>query len=477
MWSALTPRTIGDVPRTTVILHSISFDVPAFITPVFPAYEERYLCLVLSLLRAPRSHVVYVTSQPILPRTVDYFFGLVPDLDTPSAHQRLHLVSVGDGRPRPLTEKVLARPRTVDRIRSLIVDPDKALIIPFNTSELEQRLALELGIPVYGPDPALARFGTKSGGRRLFAEEDVPHAMGFEGLGSIGEVTDAIEALRGERPHVREVILKLDRGVSGLGNALVRLQDSDLETCVRQAELEDPAVERDEFFALLEKEGAVVEERITGDEVRDPSVSIRISPAGDVEVLATHDQVLGGANAMSYLGCRFPADRAYAGIIAEQALKVGHRLAREGAIGRFSIDFVVTRSGDEWRAHAIEINLRNGGTTHPLLTLQALTDGEYRHDDGYFRTDVGARHYFATDHLEHEAYASLTPDDFFDLMDEQGLGWDPGGQTGVVFHMVSAVAVAGRVGVTAIGDSPDDAHRRYRVVKQVMDDACGVVRG
>ena len=29
-------------------------DVPDQLIPVFPAYEERFLCLVLSLLRAPR---------------------------------------------------------------------------------------------------------------------------------------------------------------------------------------------------------------------------------------------------------------------------------------------------------------------------------------------------------------------------------------------------------------------------------------
>ena len=50
----MTLRSIGDVERTVVVVHSISFDVPDQLIPVFPAYEERFLCLVLSLLRAPR---------------------------------------------------------------------------------------------------------------------------------------------------------------------------------------------------------------------------------------------------------------------------------------------------------------------------------------------------------------------------------------------------------------------------------------
>ena len=50
-------------------------DVPDHLIPVFPAYEERFLCLVLSLLRSRNSRVIYVTSQPILPRPM---FGAGP---------------------------------------------------------------------------------------------------------------------------------------------------------------------------------------------------------------------------------------------------------------------------------------------------------------------------------------------------------------------------------------------------------------
>ena len=51
------------------------------------------LLLPLTLLRAPRSRVVYVTSQPILPRLVDYWFGLVPELDTPEVGVRTAILA------------------------------------------------------------------------------------------------------------------------------------------------------------------------------------------------------------------------------------------------------------------------------------------------------------------------------------------------------------------------------------------------
>src|SRR6266542_1303321 len=113
VWPSVTLRSIGDVERTVVVVHSISIDVPDQLIPVFPAYEERFLCLVLSLLRAPRSRVIYVTSQPIHPRVLDYYFGLVPELDTAEARSRFSTVSLVDGRNEPLSQKLLARPRAI----------------------------------------------------------------------------------------------------------------------------------------------------------------------------------------------------------------------------------------------------------------------------------------------------------------------------------------------------------------------------
>ena len=70
----------------------------------------------------------------------------------------------------------------------------------------------------------------------------------------------------------------------------------------------------------LAQRGGIVEEVIAGAELRSPSVQLRVIPGGAVELLSTHDQVLGGPNGQSYLGCRFPADFAYARAISEAAI-------------------------------------------------------------------------------------------------------------------------------------------------------------
>ena len=472
-WPSVTLRSIGDVERTVVVVHSISFEVPEQLVPTFPAYEERFLCLLISLLRGPRSRVIYVTSQPILPRIIDYFFGLVSELDTPEARSRFHVVSLVDGTNRPLSAKLLERPGAIERIRRLIADPDIALLLPFSTSQLE--LAVRLGIPLYGADPALEYLGTKRGGRRVFADENVPLPLGFDVDGG-DDVVGAIEEIRAGRPELRDVVVKLNRGVSGLGNALVHVAGADgrasLAQRVEELELEDEELSAEEYLAALDGLGGIVEERILGDDFRSPSVQLRISPAGQVDVLSTHDQVLGGPHGQTYFGCHFPADQEYAPQLALEGLKVGMRLAREGVIGRCAVDFVCVRSAGGWTPYALEINLRCGGTTHPFFTLQALTDGLYDPLPGEYRTRDGViKHYAATDHLDHPGYSSLTPDDLLDIVSAKGIGWDAERETGVALHMVSALAVAGRIGLTAIGDTLEEARTLYYDVKRTLDQA------
>jgi pheganomycin biosynthesis PGM1-like protein len=197
-----------------------------------------------------------------------------------------------------------------------------------------------------------------------------------------------------------------------------------------------------------------------------------MSPAGQVDIMSTHDQVLGGANGQTYFGCQFPADPIYATTIATEALKVGRRLAREGVIGRAGVDFAAVQRDGRWEPYALEINLRCGGTTHPLFALTSLTDGAYQPLAGEWRTRTGeVKHYVATDHLDSDAYRSLTPDDLLDVVEEKGLGWDDEREVGVVLHLVSAIAVSGRIGLTAIGDTLDEARQRYYAVRAAVDAA------
>ena len=479
LWPTMTTKSVVSGPiaeRTVVVLHSVGFEFPPHLQHVVPAYEERFLCAILSLLRQPHGRLIYLTSLPMLPRLVDYYLGLAPGLHSADMRDRLKLISVGDGSRKTLTRKIIERPRLIDRIGSCIPDKRRALILPFITSQDEITLSSMLDVPCYGHDPALAWIGTKTGGRRIFAEEGVPRAPGVEGVRSLDDVVEAIRALSSSATGDAFVV-KLDAGAGGLGNATVRLRGAstprEIADAVRAMELDDKDETTDWYLDNLAQQGGVVEVMLSGDEIRSPSVQLRIDPEGRTEILSTHDQMLGGTNGLTFLGCRFPADPAYVGAITELAHVVGRRLAKEGALGRLSLDFVTVRSGDRWEPYALEINLRSGGTTHPMLTLLSLTDGDYDPDAATFRAPDGReKYYVASDHVEGKGYERLTPDDLLDLAEGE-LRWDEDALTGVAFHFVSAIASAGRTGVTVIGDSPDDAMQRYRHVVDVLNRESG----
>jgi hypothetical protein len=476
VWSAMRLNEPGE---SIVVVPSVAPDGPEASGAQLQAYEERFLFLLL-LLRHPRLQVIYVTGRPIPESIIEYYLALLPGVIPRHARARLHLVATHDGSPRSLADKLLERPRILAQIRALIPDRTRCHLIPYATTTLERDLALALGIPLYGADPRLLPLGTKTGCRRLFAQTGVSHPQGFEDVHDLDDVVDALMRLRAARPGATDAIVKLNEGVSGRGNATVDLRGlpapgsaeerAALHDRARAMAFEHPEMLLERYLGRLREDGGIVEERVSGVEVRSPSVQLRVTPLGEVELLSTHDQLLGGPSGQSYLGCRFPADFAYARAITEEAAKIGAQLAAEGVLGRFAVDFVVVRDAQGgWDPYAIELNLRKGGTTHPFLTLQFLTDGSYDPVTGLFTAPSGReKHLVATDHLESELLRGLTIDDLLDIIVRQRLHFDQARQTGIVFHMISALSENGRVGLTAVGDTPEQADATYRRAERVL---------
>jgi hypothetical protein len=222
-WPVMTWRPTGDAPRTIVVMHSISVFVTEHWRPLMPAFEERYLCFLLGLA-SPGTRVVYVTSMPIHPRLVDYWLGLVPGLDTPEVRSRLTLVPVIDARPLPLTRKVLDHPGTIRRIKEVIADPTMAVVTGHTVTDDDLRLSGLLGIPVYGAHPCFGHWGTKTGSREAFEASGVPIVPGVHGIRTRGDVSAAVEHLRAADPGLARVIVKIDDGVSGVGNGTIDLR-------------------------------------------------------------------------------------------------------------------------------------------------------------------------------------------------------------------------------------------------------------
>jgi hypothetical protein len=465
-------------PRTVLIVPSLSLDKEV-LAKIAGArhYEQRMLCLLM-LLRLPHTHVIYVTSEPIPPAIIDYYLQLLPGIPRSHAQKRLTLLCCYDGSDQPLTEKILSRPRMIQRLRTAIETPDLAHMTCFNVAEPERRLALQLGIPIYGCDPDLLPLGSKSGSRVVFREAGLRMPDGFEDLADTNSIIDALTELKARTPSLRRAVVKLNEGFSGDGNAVFDYSGapapSQLGSWIADhlsgMDFVAQNMSWEVFGTKIGEMGGIVEAFVEGVNKQSPSAQYRVDPIGCLEVISTHDQVTGGKSGHVYQGCRFPADEAYRLEIQAEGLKAGEVLQKRGVLGRFGIDFISVPKGNDWEHYAVEINLRKGGTTHPFLMLQYLTDGAYDPATGLFHTQGGRpRYYYASDNLQAPHYCGLTPDDLVDIAVDNDLHFHTGNQEGVVFHLIGALSEFGKLGLVCVADSHRAAERLYRNTVEILD--------
>ena len=470
-------------PRTVVIIPSFSLDKD-ILSKIKGAvhYEERMLCLLM-LLRMPLTKIVYLSSVPISDSIIDYYLHLLPGITGNHARQRLTMLSCYDASVKPLTQKILERPRLMERIRQLITDIASTHLTCFNITKLEKTMAVQLGIPLFGTDPDKFYEGSKSGGRKSFKESGVLFPDGFEDLHSREEVVKALLALKIKYPGLRKAVVKLNDGFSGDGNAIYTYPTKTSENSLEKEIDESVAthlktvatdVTLDLFFKKFSDMGGITEVFLEGEMKMSPSVQCVISPNKQIEIVSTHDQLLGGDDGQIFLGAIFPADESYNISLAAEGKKIAQVLVQKGALGRFAIDFISVKEGDDlWKHYAIEINLRKGGTTHPFLMLQFLTDGTYNADTGkYFTSSGNQRFYFASDNVSSEKYRGLTPDDLIDIAMYHDLMYDGASQEGVMFHLVGALSEYGKIGLVCIGSTPERAKKFYDKTILILDHEC-----
>ena len=460
--TALAANRVGSgVEHVVVTLPSFSMGESLFAHYArrIPALEHRYLLSYLLLARHPTCEVVFLTCADPGRATLDYYASLVPEPLRDNARRRFRCVSLDDRGPRAVAAKLLDRPDLLEALRVSFGDRP-VLIEPWIVTADEVAVAVALQGSINGADPDLLPLAYKSAGRRLFAEAGVPMPIGCEDIHTAEDVVAAAKRIRTARPAATRALVKLDDSGAGDGNALLDLT-GDVLAQVHAL----PA-----WYHADLSHGAVVEELIAGQGFTSPSVQVDIRPGGLVEVLSTHEQHLGGPNCQVYLGCRLPADPDHAALVAQYGRRIGESLAAAGVLGRFGVDFAVVRdSAGRPAAYALEINLRKGGTTHPYLTLRNLAPGWYDMEQGrWVCMDGTERGYVSTDNLLDSAWVGRDPGSVIGAIQAAGLAFDHASRTGVVLHMLSGLAIDGRLGLTAIGTSADDAADRFAAAKAAL---------
>lgn len=531
-----------------VVLPSISFD-PESVASIAGVnhYEERNLWF-LWYLTNPNFRLVFLSSQSISERIVQYQLSLLPfpeekeqlskngsqvtrskqmdvarSVDTgrnsavgvSKVRQRLLMISAHNTSCIPLSQKLGTQPRLLQRVKNFL-RPGQSVLRAFVTTPLETAVAQKLEIPYLGCNPTFAFFGTKQGSRQAFFHAGVPHCAGsYHDMHTPLEIAKGILSLAEKEksnPHrhsaLKQVVVKTNQGVSGLGNALYNLPDPETLSAhksyaakvalVTRQLLSDKyfhkakGVTTETFFKQCLESGTIVEVFEKKKGLVSPSCQVLIDPSGEVEVISTHEQVLDG---QVYKGCIFPANAAYRLKLQSEAIKVAKLLAHAGARNRMAIDFIawplkkhsdskqkdsvvsstrITRltsckreeeeeEEKEWEIAAIEINLRHGGTTAPAMTCKMLCTADLD-KTGYYksRKDGKAKSYIATDNFQNDCLKGLTPCDFLDLVESTpALQWNKKSQTGIVFHLIDCLCEHGKVGITAVGNSKEEANEIF----------------
>jgi PGM1 C-terminal domain len=148
-------------------------------------------------------------------------------------------------------------------------------------------------------------------------------------------------------------------------------------------------------------------------------------------------------------------------------------------VSRFAVDFLVTRDDESapWKAWALEINLRMGGTTHPYLALQFLTGGQLEPSTGLFTSPRGSpKFYRATDNLHSETLRGLLPEDLIEIVTINSLHYSHNSESGVLFHLIGALSEYGKLGMTAIGNTREEVESIYDKTLRILGHEAGMGR-
>ena len=364
------------------------------------------------------------------------------------------------------------------------------MVLPSLSSRSEWDLAEKLGIPnvVWGPHPSLATYGTKAGSREIFKQAieilksrhgRSAHriADGVENVTSINGVVDAVDNLILKNHSLRDVVVKINEGTGGLGMVFVDVSQwqrlSHLERVGYMGNLLGSIMignkDKRSFTELIAKQGGVVEEFVDFRDATFPSAQGEVFPGQKVVVYSTHEQIL--IDDKDFVGTEFPANNAYRADLAEFVRIVGELLAKQGAIGRYAVDFAVPRRHSPqgpYHVYDMEINLRMGGTTHTYSAATLLTGATYDEARGMLKLKDGSEVvYSSMDHDVRRNLVGMRATEFYRFFDSakyKSILYNPETRTGVLFHLIPAVEFSGNVGYTILGGNK----QQVREIKEVL---------
>lgn len=456
-------------PDTTyLVVPSISVDHEEiqFIQRALVDYEHRLLWLINRAENGRR--VVFVSALPTSRVATSHLLAYASACS--HGNVALETICLEDTSALPLADKILARNDWLKRLKHTVeTDEKNVVLVPFMGTEREFQLGNLLGIPVVATAHELNYLGTKSGSRKVCREAGLLVPEGLEDIEDESHVIEAADELWFKKPERRRLVVKVNEGISGYGNGVLYLPEQDprklsprerrelLRGQLHRLCFQTDLQEYDFFMDRMARIGGVVEEFLEGRHKSSPSGQGFIHPNQNVELLSTHEQILIGPDGMVYDGALFPARAKHP--IGKDTMKVGEILQAEGAVAYYGVDFL---NVDGVR-YALEINLRQGGTTHLRAQAMLSTGATFDPKSGNFLDEYGRKVFYAgTDGFKDPRLKKLPVYSLLEHFEDCSLKFRRSSRTGVMFHLLDSMNRSGTLGFTAVASTRQEARSLFR---------------
>ena len=324
--------------------------------------------------------MVLVVSEAPAPEVLDYYVSLLPPERQATVRRRLHVLEVPDA-GAPADRREAPRPPRPDRRACATTSAARtAFIEPWNVTDHEVEVALQLRRADQRLVARAVAAGVQErGSPAVPARPACRVPVGCEDVRTIDDVLAAIAAVRAERPHVAGVVHQARRQRG-------RRRQRRSSTSARRVSCATALEALPDWYLQDLANGGVVEELITGTRFTSPSVQIDVLPDGERR-RARHPRAGDGrsrAGRCTWAAGSRPTPRTRRELARLRPRMVGERLAARGrrSGGPASTSPPPSVPTGTWSVHALEVNLRKGGTTHPYAALRNLVPGRYDDDGG-----------------------------------------------------------------------------------------------
>lgn len=366
-----------------------------------------------------------------------------------------------------LIQKLLYSPKAMKRIRQLIKGKP-AVLVPGYPSNDDIKLAHELSVPIFSGDPQLSLVNsTKSAAKRIFQSASIPTPVGSFEIYDEVEFINTLTILIANNRTVATWLFKIDDEFMGRGIAYLNMDtlpgvvaiissgsfDSD-EVQVKQIRqiLQSSIASKirfvlpslyhsyAEYMSIFTKRGGIIEavpSNMRRRQISSPTLSLFVSPVGEISLLATFDKISG----QQYLniGYQFPSkslsEQKELQLISQQ---VGNCLYQKGVFGYVSVDLILCKSGYQegfpgeqgdaakfFEYYGIGIDCYLNNLQSSFFYFNYLVGGKFNQQTGVYLAPIPEqvannksqinqpRYYFYCPFIYHEGLTSITMKNFF----------------------------------------------------------------